>query len=445
MSTAEDEGANAAVDQAGRTTVDEAGRTPLEEAGLTALEETGRTAREEAGRTTVDEAGRRVSTLELFFDLVFVFTLTQLTVLLTADLSFATAARVALIFVVLFWMYGAYAYLTNQVPPDRPSRRILLMLGMGAFLVCALAIPRAFDDGGVVFGLGFLAVVLVHSALYTRSHGRDVIWYAVPNSLAALSVTAAGLFDGLAADGLWLLALMLQFVTPFLAEHGPRRRDGREAAFLRAQLGGLDPAHFVERHGLLLIVAFGESVIAIGIGVGDLPLTVGLFGGAFLALALAIALWWTYFVRDEHGAEVVFSATPPDRRWRLAMNAYYYAFLPMLLGIAYLAAGVKKTLGHLTEHLHTGPALALAGGVALFLAGDVAFRAVLRLFPVSFRAAAVPVALATALLGVRLSAVAELLALVGVLVAMLGAEARWSPCRAGAETPEGPDSPAAVV
>ncbi|MGQ4385449.1 low temperature requirement protein A [Streptomyces sp. SAS_270] len=377
----------------------------------------------DTGRTA-----QRVSTLELFFDLVFVFTLTQITVLLAADLSFATAGRVALIFVVLFWMYGAYAYLTNQVPPDRPSRRLLLMLGMAAFLVCALAIPRAFDDGGVVFGLGFLGVVLVHSALYTRSHGRDVVWYAVPNSLAALSVTAAGLLDGPAADGLWLLAIVLQFVTPFFAEHGPRRRDGREAAYLRAQLGGLNPAHFVERHGLLLIVAFGESVIAIGVGIGDQPLTAGLFGGAFLSLALAGALWWTYFVRDEDRAEAVFTATPPDRRWRLAMNAYYYAFLPMLLGIAALAAGVKKSLGHLTEHLHTGPALALAGGVALFLAGDVAFRTVLRLLPVSHRAAAVPVVLATALLGVHLSAAAELLALVAVLVAMLAAEARWAPC-----------------
>ncbi|MEU9391715.1 low temperature requirement protein A [Streptomyces sp. NPDC048324] len=374
--------------------------------------------------SAVEEPGRRVTTLELFFDLVFVFTLTQLTVLLAGDLTFATAGRVALIFVVLFWMYGAYAYLTNQVPPDRPSRRLLLMLGMGAFLVCALAIPRVFDDTGVVFGLGFLAVVVVHTALYTRSHGRDSIWYGVPNGLAALSVTAAGLVDGLAADGLWVLALLLQFVTPFLAEHGPGRADGRSADVMRAQLGRLDPAHFVERHGLLLIVAFGESVIAIGTGIGDLPLTAGLFGGAFLSLALAVALWWTYFVRDEELAEAAFRATPAPSRWRLAMNAYYYAFLPMLLGIAYLATGVKKTLGHLTEHLHTGPALALAGGVALFLAGDVAFRAVLRLYPVRFRAAAAPAALAAALIGVHASAVAELLALVAVLVVMLAVEAR---------------------
>lgn len=120
------------------------------------------------------------------------------------------------------------------------------------------------------------------------------------------------------------------------------------------------------------------------------------------------------------------------------MNAYYYAFLPMLLGIAYCAAGVKKTLGHLTEQSATGPALTLAGGVALFLAGDVAFRSVLRLWPVTFRAVAVPVAAATALLGIRFSAVVELLALVGVLVVMLGAEARWSPSGTGPRTVTAP-------
>ncbi|MBX7551070.1 low temperature requirement protein A [Streptomyces sp. tea 10] len=377
------------------------------------------------GTAEAGETGRRVTTLELFFDLVFVFTLTQLTVLLAHDLSFATAGRVALIMVVLFWMYGAYAYLTNQVPPDRPSRRLLLMCGMAAFLVCALAIPRVFQDTGVVFGAGFLLVVVVHTTLYTRSHGWDSIWYGVTNALAALSVTAAGLVDGLAADGLWLLAIALQVVTPFVAERGPARRDGRGTAVLRVQLGALDPAHFVERHGLLLIIAFGESVISIGVGIGDLPLTPGLFTGAFLALALSVALWWTYFVRDEEAAEAAFRATPPPARWRLAMNAYYYAFLPMLLGIAYLSAGIKTTLGHLAQHPHWGPTLALAGGVALFLAGDAAFRTALGLRPVRHRAIAAPLALATAAAGVRMPVYGELLLLVAVLVAMLAIEARW--------------------
>lgn len=374
------------------------------------------------------DAERRVTTLELFFDLVFVFTVTQLTVMLAHDLTFATAGHVALIFTVLFWMYGAYAYLTNQVPPDRPSRRLLLLLGMAGFLLCALAVPHAFTDtgAGVTFGFGYLLVVLVHSALYTRSHGRDVIWYAIPNSLAALAVTAAGPAESLEADGLWALALVLQFVTPRLAQYGPARRDGRTAAELRLQLGGLDPAHFVERHGLLLIIAFGESVIAIGIGVGDLPLSAGVVGGTFLALALAAALWWSYFVRDEHRAERAFRDTAPPERFALAMNAFYYAFLPMLLGIACLAAGVKKVLGHLGEPLATAPALALAGGVALFLAGEVAFRAFLRLTPLAYRAAGVPLALATVEVGHAVSGLAQLLALVAVLVAMLLAEDRWS-------------------
>ncbi|MFJ9038345.1 low temperature requirement protein A [Streptomyces sp. NPDC102406] len=373
---------------------------------------------------------QRVTSLELFFDLVFVYTLTQLTVLIAHDLSWATAGRVVLIFMVLYWMYSAYAYLTNQVPPDRPSRRTLMLLGMAAFLVCALSIPHVFDphsNAGVVFGLGLLLVVVVHSVLYTRSHGHDVIWYAAPNSLAALAVTGAGLCTGLLADGLWVLAIALQFVTPLMAEYGPTRGSGRATAELRAQMGALHPGHFVERHGLLLIVSFGESVIAIGVGIGDLPFTVSVFTGVFLALALAGALWWTYFVRDEGGAEHAFAATPADRRWRLAMTAYYYAFLPMLLGVAFLAAGIKKSLGHIGEELHTGPALALAGGVALFLAGDVAFRAAMRLFPVGYRALAVPVVLATALLGLRVSALAQLLALVVALVAMLAAEARRSP------------------
>ncbi|MEU6552176.1 low temperature requirement protein A [Streptomyces sp. NPDC046915] len=130
-------------------------------------------------------------------------------------------------------------------------------------------------------------------------------------------------------------------------------------------------------------------------------------------------------MRDEEGAEAAFRATPPQQRWRQAMNAYYYAFLPMLLGIAYLAAGVKKTLGHLTEELATGPALALSGGVALFLVGDVAFRRAMRLLPVRHRAVAAPVALTAAVLGIRWSAAVELVALVTVLVAMLTVEARW--------------------
>ncbi|MFJ4777045.1 low temperature requirement protein A [Streptomyces sp. NPDC088762] len=385
------------------------------------------------------ETEHRVSTLELFFDLVFVFTITQLTVLLADDLSLRGAGQVVLIFTVLFWMYGGYAYLTNQVPPDRPVRRVLILLAMGAFLVCALAVPTAFGEGGVAFGLGYLFVVLMHSALYTQAHGRGVLWFALPNALSALSVTAAGLFDGLPAWGLWLLALVLQFVTPVIVRRvaASGARPAVEET-VGDQLGGISAPHFVERHGLLLIIVFGESVIAIGIGVGSMPLTLGIAGGAFLTLAVGAALWWMYFVRDEGRAERVFARTAPDRRFRLALRAYYYAFLPMLLGIAAFSAGVKKTIGHLGEHLHAGPALALAGGVACYLAGDVAFRRVLGIRPVRFRALAVVPVLATAAAGMRLGGAWQLTALVLVLVGALAAEARAvRPAGAGDAVPAG--------
>ena len=113
----------------------------------------------------------RVFTLELFFDLVFVFTITQLTSILGRGLSVEVIGRVVLVFVVVFWMYGGYAWLTNAVPPDRPVRRLLLIGGMGAFFICALAIPKVFDGDGVIFGIGYLIVVVVHAGLYARTYG----------------------------------------------------------------------------------------------------------------------------------------------------------------------------------------------------------------------------------------------------------------------------------
>ncbi|MEV0090988.1 low temperature requirement protein A [Streptomyces sp. NPDC050738] len=376
---------------------------------------------------TEEPAARRVTTLELFFDLVFVFTLTQLTVLLTHDLTFRTAGRVLLIFIVLFWMYGAYAYLTNQVPPETNARRLPLVLGMSGFLICALAIPRAFDGGGVAFGLGFLLVVIVQSSLYALIHGLYVLSFAVPNLTTAVLITVAGTLDGHAAEALWLVAIAVQNLAPILSS----RINGDYAggrSVVSDRVGALDPAHFVERHGLLLIVAFGESVIAIGVGTGNLHLDLSLYGTVLLSLALATALWWTYFLRDEALAEAALHRATGLARFRLTMAAYYYCFVPMLLGVAVLAAGVKKSIGHLPEHLPAGPAVALAGGIALFLAGNVAFRAALRISPLGYRAAATAAVLATIPLGTAVSALVQLCALVAVLVAMLAAEARWGHC-----------------
>jgi low temperature requirement protein LtrA len=361
---------------------------------------------------------QRVTSLELFFDLVFVFTITQLTGLLAGDLSVATGLRVALIFLVLFWMYGGYAWLTNQVPPVLPARRLLLICGMGAFLVCALAIPTAFGDGGLAFGVGYLLVVLVHAGLYYSVYGRVMaMWVGPFNLAAALCVLSAGLLGGVAAYALWAAAVAIHVVMPY-ANRSPARPDIRTR-------------HFVERHGLLLLIALGESVVAIGIGVSHEPLSPRLFLAVLLGLALAATLWWSYFARDEESAELALAAIEPlPRRLLTAVRAYYWCYVPMLLGIVALAAGVKLSISHLTERLTIGPALTLAGGAALYLAGEAAFRQSLGIRPVAVRAVAAVAALATVALGITTGAALQLVALVAILLGMLVPEMR--PRRAAA-------------
>lgn len=352
----------------------------------------------------------RVSTIELFFDLVFVFTLTQLTALLADDLSLEGALRVSLIFTVLYWMYGAYAWATNQVPPDRPGRQLFLVCGMAAFLVCALAIPQAFDRTGVIFGVGYLLVVVVHSALFAQVHGPAVLRFAPVNLVTALIVIWAGLAEGLFAYGLWIAVIAIHIVPPILV---------RRAAQL-----DIRAAHFVERHGLLLIVAFGESVIAIGIAIDPAQLDAGLLAVAVLTLILAAELWWVYFAHDAEQAEHQLASKSAADKVRAAHGGYFYAFIPTLLGVVSIAAGIKKSLGDFTEPLETPAALALAVGVALYLVGQAAFHWALRLGPVRVRLAAAVAAVATVALGVQLSAAAELIALTLLLAALIAFEAR---------------------
>jgi low temperature requirement protein LtrA len=364
---------------------------------------------------TEEREDLRVSTLELFFDLVFVFTLTQLTSLLQHDISPTGIVRVVLIFIVLFWMYGGYVWLTNHVPPVITSRRVLLICGMAGFLVCALSIPRAFGADGLTFGVGYVFVVLVHAGLYANAFGPAVFRFVPLNLLGALCVVAAGLLDGPLRDALWAAPIALQYLASVLTR---RADDGsREAFDLRA-------GHFVERHGLLLIVAFGESVVAIGIGIGAGPLTPTAIATAVLALILAAALWWIYFGEDEHAGAEALEAAPLERRVVMGLNAYFYAFIPILLGVITLAAGVKLAVGHVDARLPVEVSLLLAGGVGLYLAGDVAYRLALGIRPVGYRVAGVVAALATTILGTAGSALAETVGLIAVILFVLAAEGR---------------------
>ncbi len=356
----------------------------------------------------------RVSTLELFFDLVFVFTITQLTAVLANNLTLKGAAEVVIMLTMIMWMYGGYAWLTNAVAPNSTFRRTLMLVGMGGFLTIALAIPDGFGAYGWAFGLGYFVVNAVHTGLFTVSGGEDVVRsfrrLGPMNLISATIILIGGFTPGAWRWVLWVLAVAVQVASPYLRV-----------------LGGftLSPSHFVERHGLVVIIALGESLVAIGVGASGQPLDLVLILVAVLGLAIAYQLWWVYFGGDDTRAEHALEAIPPDRRARAALHAYGWAHLGILLGIVAMAAGIKKAVGHASGHLTLAEASVLAAGVALYLASDVAFRQILKIGRARFRGGAALVVLLTIPIGLFLGA-AQMIAVLAVLTGMLYLEDRAS-------------------
>ena len=345
-----------------------------------------------------DQLPLRVTTLELFFDLVFAFTLTQLASLLASGFTAGALARVLLIFGLLWWMYEGYAWLTNARPPVHTAERLLLLVGMAGFLTIGLAIPDGFGGASLALGLGYLAVVLVHAWLYFRVN-RNIIRVAPFNVASALLVIVASLLrvpgGGERPVGyvLWVVALAVQLGSPLIVH--PKN------------LFELRPAHLSERHSALILVALGESVAAIGVGAGRLAGRAAaddarIIVAAVLGLALAAALWWIVFgSSDEDEAERVLTEASSERRITLALGAFFYCNIPLLLGLVAMAAGVEAAIVR-SGRIAAGPAAAaitLAAGAAAFLAGDAAMRRLLRIGPVRLRSAAAVLALATAFIG----------------------------------------------
>jgi low temperature requirement protein LtrA len=369
------------------------------------------------------ETGVRVSTIELFFDLVFVFTITQLTAVLAARTTWLSLGQIMLMLGIIWWMYGGYAWLTNAVAPVNTIRRGLLVAGMAGFLTMAIAIPRAFTSSGWAFGAGYFVVNLVHSGLFLLSGGpgavRAIRGLGPINLGSAAMVLAGGFAPTGWRYGLWGAALALQIATPYLTP-----------------IGGftISAAHFVERHGLVVIVAIGESVVAIGVGIGAEHLDVGTIGVAVLGLILAYFMYWAYFGGDEERAEHALDAIEnPHQRARTALRSYGYAHYPILIGIVAVAAGAKKATAHAFGHVSLAQAMALGGGVALFLAGDLVFRRILRLGRPGYRLVALAGALASIPLGLVVAA-GQLAVLVIVMVVPLSIEG-YRVLQQRAETP----------
>ena len=360
---------------------------------------------------TIDRSAR-VSTLELFFDLVFVFTITQLTGVLVAGGDAASALQVVVMLAVIWWMYDGYAWLTNAIATDLLRFRLLLLGGMGAFLVIALAIPSAYASTGLAFGLGYAVVVLLHGGMYAKGTSVSevaAILRIVPfNLTAAAMVLIGGVAGGRLQDLLWAGAALLLWFTPWFTS--------TEGFVIAAE-------HFCERHGLVIIVALGESIVVIGAAAVGVPVDLRLGVVALLSLALSAALWWLYF-RDEGAVEHAMVSASPARRARLALVGFGYWHFGLLLGVVAVAAGLKKSVGDPYDPLAGWIGLELAVGVALFAACTVGFRTTLGIGVSRSRLVAAAAALATVPIGTEWSAAGQLAVLTAIVVAALLVEAR---------------------
>jgi low temperature requirement protein LtrA len=308
-----------------------------------------------------------VSPLELFFDLVFVFAFTQVTGLLATDLTGTGMLRGIALLLVVWWAWVGYSWLTNAVPVDDDVRsRIVVFAAMAAGLVMGLAIPKAFSDDGVLFGFAYLTVTLLFILLYavsTRDNpemNRAVLRIA-PGVLAApVLVAIAGFLEaGVMRASLWTLALILTTTAPLIS--------GTQGWHVR-------PAHFAERHGLIVIIALGESIVALGLTASEEPQTAAVVSASIVGMAVVAALWWLYFDVVALAAEKRLATATGAERNAIARDSYSYLHVLMILGIVFLALGLKKCLLDVGEPLKLIPAAALFGGVALYLVGHILFR-----------------------------------------------------------------------
>ena len=309
--------------------------------------------------------GERVTPLELFFDLVFVLAITQCTALMSHHPTWSGLIQGLLVLGVLWWAWSGYAWLTSVIDPEEGAVRLVIFGAMAVLLIVSLAVPEAFGNLGLTFALAYGAFRVAHIGLFMLASPDDdalrhsVLGLAASTALAVFLLIAASLFDGLAQGALWALALLLDMALPY---------------FFGTEGWKLVPGHFAERHGLIVIIALGESIVAIGVGAAG-ALSLGIGTVAVLGVALAAAMWWIYFdLVALISARRLAEAEPGRVQNALARDSYSYIHLALVAGIVLSAFGLKVSIAHFEDHLHAVPAFALLGGVAVYLLGLVGFR-----------------------------------------------------------------------
>ncbi|MFL6124591.1 low temperature requirement protein A [Actinophytocola sp.] len=319
------------------------------------------------------------TTLELFFDLVFVFALTQITALMAEDPTGRGLLRGTLLMMVVWWCWVGYSWVSNVVKADEGLARVVMLVAMATMFLVALAIPESFEDmpgglhGPTVFAFGYLVLRAAHLALFWLISGGDAglrhqIGRFAPTMIGgtALLLLAANT-SGTAQLLLWLAAVVADYGgTLAIGARGWRLNSAR---------------HFAERHGLMVIIALGESIVAIGVGVTHLAISWPIVIGAILGLAVSASLWWAYFDTAALLGEHALSSAEGQQRVSMARSAFTYLHLPMMLGVVMLALGLKKVLTYvgdgehhaLSDALYGAPLWAMYGGTAVYLLAHVGF------------------------------------------------------------------------
>jgi low temperature requirement protein LtrA len=301
---------------------------------------------------------QRVTALELFFDLVFVFAITQVTSFLYRDPSWLRLLEAFAILMVLWFAWTGYAWLGNTAATDEGPIRVVLLVAMVPLLFASLAVPHTFGKDALLFGLAYFFVRALHIAAYSVLARDNPVLRAVVFRLARTILPAAGVLvlagvvSGTGRALCWVAALLIDYGGLLLGSTEGWR---------------VEPAHFAERHGLIIIIALGESIVALGVGAASLGLHANVLVAAALGLTVAACLWWAYFDVVATVAERKLREAGLQLRARIARDSYSYLHLPMVAGIVIFAFGAKTTLAHVHAHLHAVAAVALYGGVALYL------------------------------------------------------------------------------
>jgi low temperature requirement protein LtrA len=363
----------------------------------------------------------RVTNLELFYDLVFVFAITQVSHLLLEELTWANAGRATVVLLAVWWSWNYTAWVTNELDPEATVVRLMIVALMLGSLLLAVAIPEAFGGRALLFAGSYVAIqVGRHTFLAFVAGGKDTVQRrrAVPILVwfiaAGIFWIAGALADGEARTILWLIALAIDYVAPLVTFWLPVR------VHIGMDAWNVGTSHFAERFQLFVIIALGESIVLTGETTSHLHLDaarIGAFATAFLATA---AFWWLYFN---------YVATIAERRLELAANrtivardAYTYLHVVMIAGVILSAVGDELVIAHPTEMLSTAEILAVVGGPVLYLAAHVLFR--WRIAGTFGLRRAVGMVACVAAIAVGLVAPALVLGatLLAILVAVIGAE-----------------------